>query len=221
MTGDTSFFSRLALSLLFCICSASACLAGNETSPGWVVPVHPAWNADNSRQIVLAGDSFTLFDGSGNLLGNLPADIGVDNEPRWSRSVPSLLYFHSGNQLKSYNVSNGEMDLLQAFDDYFAIAFRTDTPFNGDRFALIGDNRYEFSYTLSSGHKSAVVDTQAGDSSLPAADAANLTPEAINPALLRRAGRLLDGMRAAKARPAEPQEMTLAASLPWEEARPQ
>ncbi len=218
MTGHASFFSRLVLSLLFCAFCASAGFAGDKPVPGWITPQHPAVNADNSRQIALAADSYNLFDSSGNLLATLPAEIRFSSEPRWSRSVPSLLYFHSGNQLKSYDVSSGEMSTLQTFSEYGAIAFsgESDTPFDGDRFALTADNRYDFAYSVGSGSRSVVFDTEAGSSPSPLSAGAPAA-DTISQALLERAGRLLAGVRAAKAPGPGTEEPILPDTAAWAE----
>src|SRR5262249_10156478 len=62
-----------------------------------------AFNNDNSKLILLHQSYFALYDGAGSYLHDLPMEINATSEPRWSRKDLVTLYYHSGNQLKSYN----------------------------------------------------------------------------------------------------------------------
>src|SRR3989338_8875338 len=63
------------------------------------------FNSDNSLILLQHQSYFALYDGEGNYLRDLPFEINASSEPRWSRHDPNALYYHTGNQLKQYNVA--------------------------------------------------------------------------------------------------------------------
>ncbi len=123
-----------------------------------------AFNNDNSRFILLHNSYFGLYDGAtGAFVGNLPFEIAGLSEPRWSRMDNNTLYYHptGGNQLKTYNVATGVTTVLHTFKEYTSISGNgeMDMSYDGDHMVFAGDNRYVFLYTISTGTKSAVFDT--------------------------------------------------------------
>ncbi|MBI2566983.1 MAG: PKD domain-containing protein [Candidatus Schekmanbacteria bacterium] len=120
-----------------------------------------AFNSDSSR-LLLQHDSYcALYDGNGNYVRDLPFSINSGSEPRWSRLNPDVLYFISGNQLRSYNVSSTVNTLVHAFTEYAQISGKgeSDISADGDHFVFAGDNRYIFVYQISTDTKGAVLDT--------------------------------------------------------------
>jgi len=130
----------------------------------WIVNEYSTaspFNNDNSRLILVHQSYFSLYDGSGTFLGNLPLEINSSSEPRWSRKDNSTLYYHRGNQLKSYDVSIGSMTVVHTFGEYSSIAGNgeMDISQDGDHFVLVGDSRYVFVYAISTDRKLASLDT--------------------------------------------------------------
>jgi len=130
----------------------------------WIVNEYSTaspFNNDNSRLILVHQSYFGLYDGNGNFLGNLPLEINSSSEPRWSRKDNSTLYYHRGNQLKSYDVSSGSMTVVHTFSEYSSIAGNgeMDISQDGDHFVYVGDSRYVFVYTISTDRKMAAFDT--------------------------------------------------------------
>jgi len=120
-----------------------------------------AFNSDNSKFILVHQSYFGLYDGSGFFMHDLPLEIGASSEPRWSRKDNATLYYHKGNQLKSYNISNGAINVVHAFTEYSSISGNgeMDISLDGDHFVFAGDGRYIFVYQISTGAKKAVLDT--------------------------------------------------------------
>ena len=135
----------------------------------------PPFNSNNSRIILVHQSYFGLYDGSGTFIGNLPMEINASSEPRWSRSDANVLYYHSGNRLKSYNISTTATTTLRIFSDYASISARgeSDISYDGNHFVLAGDNRYIFVYTISTDTKGPVFDTNVGG----AWDAVYISPD--------------------------------------------
>ena len=130
----------------------------------WIVNEYSTaspFNNDNSRLILVHQSYFGLYDGNGNFLGNLPLEINSSSEPRWSRKDNSTLYYHRGNQLKSYDVSIGSMTVVHTFSEYSSIAGNgeMDISQDGDHFVFVGDSRHVFVYTISTDRKMAAFDT--------------------------------------------------------------
>ena len=113
-----------------------------------------AFNNDNSRFVLVHESYFALYDGSTGLyIHDLPFEINASSEPRWSRNDLVTLYYHSGNQLKSYNVSTGGINVVHTFSSYSSISGlgEMDISRDGDHFVFVGDNRYAFVYRISTG----------------------------------------------------------------------
>ncbi len=91
----------------------------------------------------------------------LPLEINSSSEPRWSRKDNATLYYHSGNQLKSYNVSSGATAVVHTFSEYTSISGNgeMDISLDGDHFVFCGDNQYIFVYQISADKKFSVLDT--------------------------------------------------------------
>ena len=143
----------------------------------WIVNEYSTaspFNNDNSRLILVHQSYFGLYDGNGNFLGNLPLEINSSSEPRWSRKDNSTLYYHRGNQLKSYDVSTGSTAVVHTFSEYSSIAGNgeMDISQDGDHFVFVGDSRYVFVYTISTDRKMAAFDTGGN-----AFDAVYITPD--------------------------------------------
>ncbi len=119
------------------------------------------FNQDNSRLLLQHFSYFGLYDPKRGFIKNLPFDVSASSEPRWSRTEPSILYFHSGNALKRLNVSTNAITVLHVFSEYADIsgAGESDICFDGDHLVLAGDRREIFVYELSSGTKGPVLET--------------------------------------------------------------
>jgi hypothetical protein len=148
---------------------------GNLT---WVLPEYNAVTPFSSTNtwLILQNDSyFGLYDGRGHYVRDLPFEINAVAEPRWARRNANLLYYKHGNQLKSYDVATGAMNVVHTFSEYGAIqgnggggagvcgahcgSGKSDISFDGDHFAFVGDYRYIFVYTISTDQKGPVFDT--------------------------------------------------------------
>ena len=116
------------------------------------------FNNDNSKFILVHQSYFALYDGAGYYLSDLPLEINSASEPRWSRNDLATLYYHSGNQLKTYNVSTGQISVVHAFGEYSSItgAGEMDISLDGDHFVFVGDNHEVFVYQISTDSKSPV-----------------------------------------------------------------
>jgi len=119
------------------------------------------FNNDNSRILLVHQSYFGLYDGAGVYLRDLPLEIGAASEPRWSRKDNRTIYYVRGNQLKTYDVSNGETGVAHTFSEYTAISGKgeSDISFDGDYFVFAGDGRHVFVYQISADRKSPVFDT--------------------------------------------------------------
>jgi len=114
------------------------------------------FNSDNSKFILVHQSYFALYDGSGFYIHDLPLEINASSEPRWSRKDNVTLYYHSGNMLKSYNISTGAIAVVHTFSEYSSISGNgeMDISFDGDHFVFAGDSRYIFVYQISTSKKS-------------------------------------------------------------------
>jgi len=119
------------------------------------------FNGDNSQLILVHQSYFGLYNGSGAYVKDLPLEINASSEPRWSRNDAVTLYYHSGNQLKSYNTSTGTSNVVHTFSEYSSISGmgESDISLDGDHFVLAGNSRYVFVYELSTNKKYPVFDT--------------------------------------------------------------
>ncbi len=116
------------------------------------------FNSDNSRFLLVHQSYFGLYDANGTYLSDLPFEISASSEPRWSRTEAATLYYHTGNQLKSYNIFTGAAVLVHAFREYSVIdgAGEMDISLDGDHLVFAGDGREIFLYQISTDQKSAV-----------------------------------------------------------------
>jgi hypothetical protein len=119
-----------------------------------------AFNNDNSKFILVHTSYFGLYDGSGTHLRDLPLEINASSEPRWSRTDLDTLYYHFGNQLKSYNTATGTTTVVHTFSEYSSISGNgeMDISLDGDHFVLAGDNRFIFVYQMSTDKKFGTLD---------------------------------------------------------------
>jgi len=120
-----------------------------------------AFNSDNSKFILVHESYFGLYDGvTGLYLSDLPFEINASSEPRWSRTDNVTLYYHSGNQLKRYNVSTGGIGVVHTFSEYSSISGNgeMDISLDGDHFVYVGDNEFVFVYQISTDQKFTVFD---------------------------------------------------------------
>jgi hypothetical protein len=131
------------------------------------------FNSDNSRILLVHQSYFGLYDGTGLYIRDLPLEINASSEPRWSRNDNHTIYYVHGNQLKTYDISSGVMDVVHTFSEYSAISGmgESDISFDGDHFVFAGDRRYVFVYRISAGTKSPTFDTGGH-----AFDSLNITP---------------------------------------------
>jgi len=121
-----------------------------------------AFNTDNSRFILVHLSYFALYNGStGAYMNDLPFEINASSEPRWSRKDLVTLYYHAGNQLKSYNTSTGGINVIHAFTEYSSISGNgeMDISLDGDHFVFVGDTYNVFVYQISTDQKFNVLNT--------------------------------------------------------------
>ena len=120
-----------------------------------------AFNTDNSKFLLLHQSYFGLYDGSGAYLRDLPLEIVASSEPRWSRQNLTTVYYHFGNQLKSYDVASGVTGVVHTFSEYSSISGNgeMEISLDGDHMVFAGDNRFVFVYQISADKKSTAYDT--------------------------------------------------------------
>ena len=113
------------------------------------------FNNDNSKFILVHESYFGLYDGVGNYLRDLPLEINSSSEPRWSRKDLVTLYYHSGNQINSYNVGTGAIAVLHTFSEYSSISGNgeMDISYDGDHLVYCGDSEFVFVYQISADRK--------------------------------------------------------------------
>lgn len=142
--------------------------AGGSGSPEFIGSEYStmsAFNADNSRILLIEQSYFAVYDGAGNRIKALYGSVDSSSEPRWSRTDPNTFYYHSGNQLMAYNVSTDSKRVVHTFSEYSSISGQgeMDMSYDGDHLVLSGDGRYVFVYTISADRKGPVFDaTSAG-----------------------------------------------------------
>jgi hypothetical protein len=119
------------------------------------------FNRDNSRILLVHESYFALYDGAGVYIRDLPLELSASSEPRWSTADNKTLYYVRGNQLKTYDTSNGAMSVVHTFSEYSVISGKGESAisFDGDHFVFAGDGRYVFAYQISADRKSPVFDT--------------------------------------------------------------
>ena len=130
----------------------------------WIEPEYSTaspLNIDNSRMILLHQSYYGLYNGQGGFISTVPFEVNSSTEPRWSRKDPNILYYHRGNQLKTYNVATGAISVVHTFSEYSSIQGNgeMDISYDGDHFVLAGNSRYVFVYTISSDTKGPAFDT--------------------------------------------------------------
>jgi len=120
-----------------------------------------AFNSDNSRFLLVHQSYFGLYDGSGTHIGDLPLEIVASSEPRWSRQNQTTVYYHFGNQLKSYDIASGVTAVVHSFNEYSSISGNgeMDISLDGDHMVFAGDNRFVFVYQISADKKFSAYDT--------------------------------------------------------------
>ena len=133
-----------------------------------------AFNNDNSKFILVHESYFGLYNGDGVFVRDLPLEINSSSEPRWSRMDNETLYYHSGNQFKSYNVNTDVASVVRVFAEYSSISGNgeMDISSDGDHFVLTGDSRYIFVYQISTDKKFGVFDANGANF-----DATYITPD--------------------------------------------
>jgi len=126
------------------------------------------FNADNSKILLLEFSYFSLYDGV-TLQRIKPlccqgTIVSASSEPLWSRTDPKVFYFHptDSNQLKMYDVSTDVATVLHTFIEYDFISARgeSEMSYDGDHIVLAGDGHEIFVYTISTGTKGPVFDTE-------------------------------------------------------------
>lgn len=124
------------------------------------------FNADNSRLLLQHFSYFSLYDGLGNFLQDLPLEIIASSEPRWSRTDPAVFYYINGNQLKQYDVLTRNDTVVHEFEGYASISGKGggNLSFDGDHMVLVGNNVEVFVYQFSTDTPGpALVMNNAGD----------------------------------------------------------
>lgn len=123
-------------------------------------PVCP-FNKDGTLLLLQHQGYYGLYTGDGHYLDDLPREIIASGEPRWSRTDPRVVYFKAGNTLKACDVLSKTIKVVRVFSEYYKISGRgeSDMCWDGDHIVLVGDDRYIFVYTISTGTKGAWLDT--------------------------------------------------------------
>ena len=98
------------------LATSNADRGGNLT---WITDEYSTmspFNSDNSRFLLVHQSYFGLYDGNTGLyLSDLPLEISSSTEPRWSRTNNAVLYYHTGNQLKTYEMSDSPFPLMTEY----------------------------------------------------------------------------------------------------------
>ena len=131
---------------------------------GWITDEYSTmspFNSDNSKLLLVHQSYFALYDGTGFYIQDLPFEISASSEPRWSRKDNRTIYYVHGNQLKTYDISSGAMNIVHTFSEYSAISGmgESDISLDGDHFVFEGSGRFVFVYRISTDTKSPVFDT--------------------------------------------------------------
>ncbi len=143
------------------LATANADGGGNLTYITGEYSTMTPFSSDNSKLLLINGSYFALYDGTGAFIKNLPMEINASSEPRWSRANNTTIYYHSGNQLKTYDTATGAINVVRTFSEYSSISGmgESDISADGDHFVFAGDNRYIFVYQLSTNTKFPAFDT--------------------------------------------------------------
>ena len=106
-----------------------------------------SFNLDDSYLVLLwIPGQFHLYDAAGNEIRAFP---GMQ-EPRWSRTNPTHLYYHTGNKIMRVDAVTNQVVTIKEFSQYGAIHFGGGTGdlSDNDRITVVGDNRYISIYAL-------------------------------------------------------------------------
>jgi uncharacterized protein (TIGR03437 family) len=138
-----------------------------------------AFNNDNSKFILLHESYFGLYNSTGTYLSDLPFEISASSEPRWSRKDLVTLYYHSRNQIKSYNIATGNIAVVHTFSEYSTISGNgeMDISFDGDHLVYCGDNEFIFVYQISTNQKFAMFDVGSTIAGPTPFDSIYITPQ--------------------------------------------
>lgn len=127
----------------------------------WIEPEYSTvcpFSLDCSFLILVHLDHFGLYKGDGTFIGDTA--IAASAEPRWSRTNPSLLYFHVGNTLKSYDAATNETKAVRIFSEYLAIDGKGESDISASSNTLVfcGDDREVFVYSIGTDSKGKTLD---------------------------------------------------------------
>jgi hypothetical protein len=113
-----------------------------------------SFNCDSSEFILIHESYFGLYDISGTFLGNLPMEINSSSEPRWSKTNNALIYYHYGNQFRTYNLLSKMISTLHTFTQFTTVngTGESDISKDGNHFVFVGDNQNIFVYQLDNDH---------------------------------------------------------------------
>lgn len=137
-----------------------------------VYSIMSPFNSDNTRILLLTCCSFFIADLAGNVVIP-PETLGIppSGEPRWDRTDPNAFYYHSGNQLRKYDLSTNTHTSLRTFVEYTNINFGSsaDISEDGNHLAIIGDGLEVFAYRIST-------DTKFPTRAIPGVHDVHITP---------------------------------------------
>ena len=176
--------------------AANTISADNGQPLPWLEAEYPTkspFNADNSKILLIEFSYFSLYDGVTlqrikPLCCPAPGgpSVSSSSEPLWSRTDPNSFYYHpyKGNQLIKYTLgTNGNPDtstVLHTFSEYSSIFAQgeSEMSYDGDHIVLAGgpagDEHEIFVYTISTGTKGPVFDTNGHG---PGWDAVYISPD--------------------------------------------
>ena len=100
-----------------------------------------SFNLDDSYLVLVwLNGAYHLHDAVGNNIRTLP---GVQ-EPRWSRTNPTHLYYRTGNKIMRVDAVTNQVVTINTFSQYGSIHFGGGTGdlSDNDRITVVGDNRY-------------------------------------------------------------------------------
>ena len=132
------------------------------------------FNLDNTLLLLYQdpGGNFSVIDRNGNVIvppGSFEFS-GTGSEPRWSRDISNVLYYHINNQLKKTTVSAAPCcyEVVHTFTEYSSLkgGGKGDLSDDGDHFVLIGTKpdgtQDAFLYTISTDTKGPVLNFDRG-----------------------------------------------------------
>jgi hypothetical protein len=123
------------------------------------------YSQDDSHFLLEHQSYFAVYGKDGRYEKDAPFEMNASSEPRWSRRNPNVVYFRSGNALKQYDVSTGQVAIVHTFAEYGRVTGRgeSDISFDGDHFVLVGDDHHIFVYEISTDSKGPVLETDGHD----------------------------------------------------------